>query len=308
MLGRISTMCKSSQVSRWILLVSLCAAVALRSPAARAQDPAHPPAAAPDTQSVPQSVSSDEINAVPNRPTFSTTAESVQAGVLEVEYGFELADGHQNLNGLVKFGATEKLELRFLHNPLERDDGVGGMGDSGAGFKYRVMEEKGWRPTISGLYTLMIPTATRDELGLGATGHSVGALLSRDFGKHHLDWNESAQWLGRPGGSGFDRNYFSALAYSHPVRGKWSMTAEVAGFSRANAGTPATLTVLGAAAYSASSRRVFDMGVYVAAYGNLPRTTFFAGVTYSIADLYHHRGKHASATQAAPSVPGSSKN
>jgi hypothetical protein len=26
----------------------------------------------------------------------------------------------------------------------------------------------------------------------------------------------------------------------------------------------------------------------------LPRTTFFAGVTYSVADLYHRRGKTAS--------------
>src|SRR5262245_44853635 len=55
-----------------------------------------------------QSVSlPDQISAVPNRPTFSTTAESVEPGVFEVEYGFELADGHQNVNGLLKFGATK---------------------------------------------------------------------------------------------------------------------------------------------------------------------------------------------------------
>lgn len=106
---------------------------------------------------------------------------------------------------------------------------------------------------------------------------------------HHFDFNETAQWLGRPGESGFDRNYFTALAYSHGLSGKWGMTAEIAGFSRTNAMTPATMTVMGAAIYSLSSRCILDSGIYVGAYGNLPRVTFFSGVTYSIGDLYHRR-------------------
>ena len=53
--------------------------------------------------------------------------------------------------------------------------------------------------------------------------------------------------------------------------------------------TPATMTIMGAAIYSISSRCILDSGIYVAAYGNLPRVTFFSGVTYSIADLYHRR-------------------
>ena len=55
---------------------------------------------------------------------------------------------------------------------------------------------------------------------MGALGHSAGILVSKDFGKHHFDFNETAQWLGRPGASGFDRDYFTALAYSHGVTGK----------------------------------------------------------------------------------------
>src|SRR3981081_3011958 len=51
-----------------------------------------------------QNQSAHKITAVPNRPTFSTTAEAVQRGVIEVEYGIELADGHQNINGLIQFG------------------------------------------------------------------------------------------------------------------------------------------------------------------------------------------------------------
>jgi len=37
---------------------------------------------------------------------------------------------------------------------------------------------------------------------------------------------------------------------------------------------------------------VLDTGVYIAAYGHLPRATFFSGVTYSVAGLYHpHPGR-----------------
>lgn len=230
----------------------------------------------------------DQITAVPNRPTFSTTAESVQAGVFEIEYGMEAADGHQDVNGLLKFGLTKDVELRFANNPLERDGGLAGLGDSGVGFKYRFHRETEKLPTFSFLYTATLPTA-KNVLGAGAVGHSVQILVSKDFGKHHFDFNEGSQFVGRVGG-GFDRNYFTALAYSHPLTEKLGATGEIAGFSRTNATLPASMTLLGAATYNVSSRLVLDAGGYFAVYGQLPRFTFFTGVTYSVADLYRrHR-------------------
>jgi len=243
----------------------------------------------------------DQITAVPNRPTFSTTAESVESGVFEIEYGLELGDGHQNINGLLKFGLTKNLELRFANNPIERDSAVTGRGDSGAGFKYKMFSQNSSRPTFSILYAATIPTATAG-VGAGAVGHSAGILLSKDFSKHHFDFNETAQWIGRPGASGFDRNYFTALAYSRGLSKQWGFTAEAAGFSRANRALPATMTIMGAATYSVSSRLILDTGVYIAAYGRLPRATFFSGVTYSVADLYHrarNRRKKQDRTGAA---------
>ena len=226
--------------------------------------------------------------AVPNRPTFSTTAEAVQKGVFEIELGLEAADGHQNFNGLLKFGLLENLELRFGNNPILRDSGVAGFGDSGAGLKFRILKQKGALPTLSALYTATIPSATAG-LGAGALGHSAGILVSKDFGKHHLDFNETVQWLGRPDANGFDRNYFTALAYAHPVTAKLQFAAEIAGYSRTNRMTPSTLTLLPALTYAVSTRLVLDGGGYIAARGNLPRATFFLGITYSVADLYRHR-------------------
>ena len=244
------------------------------------------------SQTTPQNQQKDisivEITAVPNRPTFASTAEMVQPGVFEIEYGFEAAKGHQNINGLLKWGAVKNLELWFLNNPVERDSGTAGLGDSGAGFKYKLFPQKNARPTLAVLYVATLPTA-RPELGVGATAHLAQVLVSKDFGKHHFDVNEGVQFVGRPRSSGFDHTYFTALSYYRPVRGKWGYTGEIAGFSRRNATNPAAMTLLNAATYNLSSRLVLDGGAYVAAYGQLPRVTVFAGVTYSVANLYHLR-------------------
>ncbi len=242
-------------------------------------------ATAPPSNQTPQQ---DEITAVPNRPTFASTAESVQSGVFELEYGFEATKGHQNINGLLKWGLSKNLELWFLNVPLERDSAVAGRGDSGAGFKFRAISQSHNFPSVAILYVATLPTATA-QLGAGAYGHSVQLLLSKDFGRHHFDVNEGVEFVGRPAANGFDRNYFSALSYSHPIAGEWGWTGELAGFSWTNASTPATMTLLAAATYTVKPRLVLDAGAYVAIYGNLPRVTLFSGVTYSVADLYNLR-------------------
>jgi hypothetical protein len=120
--------------------------------------------------------------------------------------------------------------------------------------------------------------------------HLAQVLVSKDYGKHHFDVNEGVQFVGRRSSAGFDHRYFTSLSYSHPLSGKWAYTFEVSGFSRANAITPATLTLLAAPTYNVSSRMVLDAGAYYTVYGYSPHVTSFLGLTYSVADLYHlHR-------------------
>jgi hypothetical protein len=247
-----------------------------------------PPQTPPQTQQTGQPP--DEITAVPNRPTFASTAETVQRGVFEIEYGFEAARGHQNINGLLKWGVIQNLELWFLNIPLERDTGTAGLGDFGTGFKYKLISQTKKLPRFSALYVLTLPTA-RPALGAGSTGHSIQLLASKDLGKHHFDVNEGVQFVGRLGPSGFDRNYFTALSYSRQLTPRWGYTAEIAGYSRTNGTTPATMTLLGAATYNISSRLVLDGGIYYAVYGQLPRITFVGGITYSVADFSRRRSQ-----------------
>lgn len=265
-----------------------CIAGASSKISAGQEQPSPSPPSSPQTQAA---LAMPEIEAVPNRPTFASTAEVVQSGVLELEYGFEGGDGHQNINGLVKFGLTKWLEVRAANNPILRDAKVFGTGDSGAGFKLRCFSQNGkWRPTTSLLYEATIPTASHN-LGTQAYGHAIQLLVSKDFGKHHFDWNEGVQLSGRPFPlpQGYDRGYFSALSWSHPLSEKWAFTAELAGTSKINDATPGEMTFLFAPTYSVSPRLVLDAGAYIAAYGNLPRATAFFGVTYSIANLYPHK-------------------
>src|SRR5713101_4377885 len=84
---------------------------AIQAPGQSTEQTAASKKAQGESQQQPPDAAQEEITAVPNRPTFASTAEMVQRGVFEVEYGFEAADGHQNINGLLKWGAVKNLEL-----------------------------------------------------------------------------------------------------------------------------------------------------------------------------------------------------
>lgn len=234
----------------------------------------------------------DDITAVPNRPTVSTTAEPVQRGVLETEWGVDAAASHQDVNGLFKFGLATNFELRFATAPLTADTGTHGFGDTSLGFKYRVTQDSGHRPSISFMYMLKVPTAG-SVLGSGEADHNFLLLVSKDLGKHHFDYNLGAMFLGRIG-RGFDHAFLNALAWSHPLRGKWSVNAELSGVTSPNPATPGSSQFIAAAIYTARPRLVFDVGMMRRISGEIPHSMFVTGVTYSIANLYGTRKKNDS--------------
>src|SRR5262249_38585392 len=191
-----------------------------------------------------------ELTAVPNRPTVSTPATPVQPGVLETEWGINAAATHQDINGLFKFGVTKDFELRFTHNPFTADSGTHGVGDTGVGFKHRLMHDSGNLPAVAVMYMAKLPTAG-DVLGSGETDHAFTLLVSKDLGKHRFDFNLIANLLGRPQG-GFERSYLNALAWSHHVRGKWGITGELYGITSPN--TPGSAQALLAGTYAVKPR------------------------------------------------------
>jgi hypothetical protein len=231
----------------------------------------------------------DEITAVPNRPTVSTPAQPVHQGVLETEWGTDVSASQQDINGLMKFGVSKNFELRVTNDPIIANSGTHGVGDSAVGFKYRLTQDSGRRPSFAFMYMAKLPTAG-DVLGSGEVDHVLTFLASKDLGKHHLDFNTVVNLLGRPTG-GFDHDVLNALAWSHPLGGKWGATVEFSGVTSQNAFTPASAQFLAAATYAVRPRLVFDCGMAARITGDIPDATFIAGFTYSIAGLYRNHAK-----------------
>jgi Putative MetA-pathway of phenol degradation len=176
--------------------------------------------------------------------------------------------------------------LRFANNPFVDDSGNDGFGDTALGFKYRLTQDSGRLPSIALMYMAKLPT-TANAVGSGKLDHAFTLLASKDLGKQHFDFNLIASLLGRPQG-GYDRSYLNALAWSHPIRGKWGSTAELSGTTSPNPFIPAAAQFLASGTYTPQPRLVLDFGMAGRITGNIPDAMFIAGFTYSIADLYRH--------------------
>lgn len=231
----------------------------------------------------------DEITANPNRPTVSNPADITQFGVLELEYGITATTDGQELGGLIKFAAGHNFELRIDNVPFQNNsvDSVSGFGDVGLGFQYRFLRQSGNVPSMAVAYSLKIPTAS-SGLGSGKYDHQILYLVSKDLGGFHADFNVDFEFLGREEQSGYDSVVAPALAVSHPL-GRFTIAGEISGTSRQNDATPSTVSTLWALSYGISSRCVLDTAVSFGLKGDVFDRTYLAGITLSVADLYHHR-------------------
>jgi len=235
-----------------------------------------------------QSGAEDPIIANPNRPTVTDPADITQFGVAEIEYGLTVAKSNQSVDGLLKFAFAKNLELRIPTNTFihDADQNVSSVGDTGVGVQWRIFHQTKKMPTFAVSYLAIIPTGP-DLPGSGEFAHEIKGLVSKDFGKWHVDTNLGYIFLGRPGASGFDHVFVPTLSASHPLKGKWGATAEIWGITRQNATTDGSTSFLVAATYQMRPRLVFDSGMNFGLRGDISRVAFFVGVTYSIFDLYH---------------------
>jgi hypothetical protein len=231
----------------------------------------------------------DDLTPVPNRPTASTTAESIKAGVFEIEAGVEAASDHETLGTLLKLGVFDRLELWVGPTPFlraEMDTGhESGIGDTLAGAKLRFIDQKGNIPSIGILYVAKLPTAS-DDLGPGKVDDAFTLLVSKDLGKVHVDVNVGPDFTARSAASGFDEDFFGAVAVSYSVSKRWGVSGEISGFTSAEDGVPGATNLLGAATFSPSSRLVLDAAVSVSVHGDQPRITVLSGLTYSVGHVF----------------------
>jgi hypothetical protein len=238
----------------------------------------------------------DTMVANPNRPTVANPADITQYGVLELEYGWDRtwqqAGVHQtDLGGLLKFAVLCDVELRWNTTSfLSQTDLSGthrGFGDNWLGPQVRLYRQTKRIPTLAFSYAVKIPSASADDgLGTGRVDHSFTFLASKDIATLHFDFNATHLWIGREGMSGFDQNTQFNLAFSRSIRGVLGFTGEFYGDTELNRNTPAFASSLWALTCTVNPRLVIDGGFEGGLSSGGPHRHVFAGLTYSIANLY----------------------
>lgn len=241
----------------------------------------------------------EQVTATPNRPGVANPADVTQKGVLEIEYGWARAFRSPEFNsltaasGLIRFGLTEDLELRLgMDNYLSQrsDDPEGrrsGVGDTSPGFKYRLVEQDGFWPTLGFSYDVKVPTASRKKgLGSGRVDHNLLFLASKDLFGLESNFNYLLGWIGKGRRKGFDDFHLWALSLSRPLFGPLAISGELYGGLRLNRGTPGFTSTDWAFSYALTSRVVFDVGVDIGLTSTARDITYFAGVTIALIDLY----------------------
>jgi hypothetical protein len=215
---------------------------------------------------------------------------------LELEYGWDRVwpreDGHQtSLGGLLKFGLLCDIELRWNSTSfLSQTDSTGthqGFGDNWVGPQIRLYKQTKRVPTLAFAYAIKIPSAsTENGLGTGRVDHSFAFLASKDIANFHFDFNLTHFLIGRQSELGFDQNDQLNLAFSHAIRGRLQFTGEFYGDTRLNRNTAGFISSLWALTYTISPRLVIDGGFEGGLTSGGPHRHAFAGVTYSIANVY----------------------
>ncbi|MGP0593531.1 transporter [Nitrospira sp. T9] len=108
-----------------------------------------------------------------DRPTFSLSPATITPGRIQIETGYTFSlekaspdvKTHNFPETLVRIGLTETVEFRVEWPTLTYIDNgrdVNGFNDLGLGFKVQVWQQKGFRPRLSFVGRLSIPTGDKD--------------------------------------------------------------------------------------------------------------------------------------------------
>jgi len=133
-----------------------------------------------------------EAQVNPNRPTRAITAESVPAGMAQIEVGMPYqrdASGDRPVrrlapNALLRFGLFENLEASagtFFLRERSEGQGTSGLGDTTLAAKWHFLDDEAWRPALAVQPFVKLPTASRGK-SLGSGRADFGATLAAGKG------------------------------------------------------------------------------------------------------------------------------
>jgi len=229
----------------------------------------------------------DAPSANPGRPTVSTPATLTPPGYFQFETGMFGAwtspglDSQTNLNEVVKFSLTQRLELLAGFEPVAHSRvGHFARNDAGGisvGAQAVIFPGEGVKPTISASYFHGVYDGTSPDLDVGSSTNSVLLLASADVKGFHYDanlfLNEVVSSPARRSQTG------QSLSISHPLNARFGLSGEIWHFTqpflRSNA-----IGNLWAVNYNATRDLVFDAGFNRGLTSTSAQWEIFAGFTY----------------------------
>lgn len=232
----------------------------------------------------------DAGSVTPYRPSVSTPAQLPAVGQLEYEAGLlGTKDGGERRDSipmLFKLAFSEQWGVLVGGDAYvsARDAGgarARGLGDTTVTLKRAIVVDDA---TAFGVELgAKLPTA-KDSIGSGKADYTLNTIVSKDFGKFHMDANANLTRLGAVEAGSARKQSGLAASFSHELAGRWGATAELSGTHRRGADNTAQLLL--AAAYSPSKRMTIDFGVAHGLNAATPNLALFGGLVVPLAQLW----------------------
>jgi len=236
-------------------------------------------------------VQADEPTVTPYRPTVSNPADLPVPGWLEAEFGGLRVSGEDQSRSdsvpwLAKYAFDEDHGIIVGGNAYVSAAAPGepshrGVGDVSVEWKQRFAVDDA---TAFGVEAGFIAPTAHDDLGVGKAAWLVNGIVSRDFGKLHLDVNIGAVHYAQHDTdvSAWQQTYAAAISW--PFGSDWGGALEVSGAHQA--GSPTQSQALAALNYNLSPRVVLDAGYARGLAHEAHDRSVFAGATVLLGRLH----------------------
>jgi hypothetical protein len=246
-------------------------------------------------QSAPKDTANDPRAVQPERPTVATHAGTVAPGFLEIEAGVERDHFAPSVDGFVtptvfKVGVASHAQLSVFGSSAHPSGGDLGLGDVGAGVKWRLLDDAPVLGDFAIFPAVKFPTGSFDKgTGTGTTDVSLLLISSHMLGDVAMDLNISYT---RHSGDGIDVPRSSTLwtaSFGGPFTSTFGWVAECYGFPATTgpAGQESVVALLGGPTFISRPWLSFDAGVIVPLRGPQPHA-LYAGAVYNVGRLWGH--------------------
>src|SRR5262245_28636669 len=235
----------------------------------------------------------DAPEVAPDRPSVSTSTQTIAPGGVQLESGIQYASTHQaaapddrqgTVQATLRVGLTPRLEARLEGAPLvwlrgtEEDTG---FGDLSVGVKYRFLDqaEGAWRPSLGVEPFVKLPSAS-PPIGSGRTDFGITGLISWDLPRGlHLDANAGVAAISQSDPDGFLVQATTSASLSKNITKGLSVYVELFFASPAEHGDRNSLGFDTGAVYLLTRRLALDAAVGTTLTGRGPDYVMRAGLS-----------------------------